>query len=83
MADLTGIVKGFLLNAPPGEFLEVVSGTCRWWAVLETDARPDSGVVLGLVHVSWKVNDGLKCIERESTNILLVCDCRCPYFAQE
>lgn len=26
MADLSGIVKGFLLNAPPGEFLEVVSG---------------------------------------------------------
>jgi capping protein alpha len=25
MADVTGIVKGFLLNAPPGEFLEVVS----------------------------------------------------------
>jgi len=63
MADVTGIVKGFLLNAPPGEFLEVVSGTWRSWAVLETDARPDSGVVLGLALTSGKFDDRLKYVE--------------------
>jgi hypothetical protein len=48
MADVSEIVKGFLLNAPPGEFLEVVSGMLGRSVANASDAMAISG--LDMLH---------------------------------